>query len=111
KTTFAKDRIAAAIDSTGYTFGNTSKPQYNLRLPLVAPSHVTEPFAAFLGYLIGDGNIHVTKNAIGYTTGDRELADRYAALVLDLFAIEATPFWDDKTLNGKGGRWRVVFYS
>ena len=111
KTPYAKDRIAAAIESTGYTFGNTGKPQYNLRLPLVAPSHVTEPFAEFLGYLIGDGNIRVSKNAIGYTTGDRELADRYAALVLDLFAIAATPFWDARTANGKGGRWRVVFYS
>ena len=29
----------------------------------------------------------------------------------DLFAIEATPYWDARTLNGKGGRWRVVFYS
>src|SRR5205823_14169962 len=28
-----------------------------------------------------------------------------------LFAIESVPYWDDKTANGKGGRWRVVFYS
>jgi len=111
KTTYAKDRITAAIDSTGYTFGNNGKPQYSHRFPLTAPTHVTEAFAEFLGYLIGDGNIHITKNAIGYTTGDRELADRYALLVRDLFAIEATPYWDARTLNGKGGRWRVVFYS
>ncbi len=111
KTEFARDRIATAIESTGYTFGNEDKPQYNLRLPLVAPTHVTEEFAEFLGYLIGDGNIHVSQNAIGYTTGDRELADRYAALVTRLFAIEPTVFWDARTANGKGGRWRVVFYS
>ena len=43
----------------------------------------------FLATLIGDGNIHISKNAIGYTTGDRELADRYAALLTALFAIEA----------------------
>ena len=111
KTTFAKDRIEAAIISTGYQFGGSGKPQYNHRSPLVAPTHVTEPFAEFLGYLTGDGNIHTSKNAIGYTTGDRELADRYSQLILDLFAIEAQPFWDDRTINGKGGRWRVVFYS
>jgi stage V sporulation protein R len=78
---------------------------------LISPTHITEAFAEFLGYLIGDGNIHTSKNAIGYTTGDRELADRYAALVTTLFAIEPTVFWDDRTANGKGGRWRVVFYS
>jgi stage V sporulation protein R len=111
KTEYAKDRIAVAVQNTGYTFGNNGKPIYSLRFPLVAPTHVTESFAEFLGYLIGDGNIHVTKNAIGYTTGDRELADRYALLVRELFAIEATPYWDDRTFNGKGGRWRVVFYS
>jgi stage V sporulation protein R len=111
KTLYAKDRIATAIQSTGYQFGNGGKPQYLLRMPLVAPTHVTTSFAEFLGYLTGDGNIHVSKNAIGFTTGDRELADRYASLVQELFAIEATPFWDDRTVNGKGGRWRVVFYS
>jgi stage V sporulation protein R len=111
KTAYARDRIDAAIQSTGFTPGNGGKPIYSTRFPLVAPTHVTEAFAEFLGYLIGDGNIHVTKNAIGYTTGDRELADRYAALVLELFSIEATPVWDSRTFNGKGGRWRVVFYS
>jgi stage V sporulation protein R len=111
KTHYATDRISQTIRSTGYRFGNKGKAIYSTRLPLVAPTHVTESFAQFLGYLIGDGNIHVSKNAIGYTTGDRELADRYAALVTELFSIEATPFWDARTANGKGGRWRVVFYS
>ncbi len=111
KTSFAADRIESAIQSTGYQFGSKGKPLYGGRLPLVAPTHVTASFAEFLGYLIGDGNIHVSKNAIGYTTGDRELADRYAQLILELFAIEAIPTWDDRTANGEGGRWRVVFYS
>ena len=84
KTSFARGRIATAIEQTGYTFGTSGKPLYSRRLPLVTPTHVTEPFAEFLGYLIGDGNIHISKNAIGYTTGDRELADRYAALVTDI---------------------------
>ena len=103
-------RIDDVIQTVGYHPG-LSKPIYSRRLPLVAPTHVTESFAEFLGYLIGDGNIYISKNAFWYTTGDRELADRYASLVLKLFAIEATPYWDDRTLNGKGGRWRVVFYS
>ena len=111
KTLFAKDRIMSAIQSTGYQFGNKGKSVYSSRLPLVSPAHVTEPFAEFLGYLVGDGNIHTSKNAIGYTTGDRELADRYASLVKELFAIESNVFWDDRTVSGKGGRWRVVFYS
>src|SRR6266446_107905 len=111
KTVFARDRIESAIQSTGYQFGNKGKPVYSSRLPLVAPTHVTESFAEFLGYLTGDGNIHTSKNAIGYTTGDRELADRYASLVKELFAIEPNVFWDDRTVSGKGGRWRVVFYS
>ena len=111
KTPYAKERITEAIKHTGYTFGNADKPQYSLRSPLVAPTHVTAAFAEFLGYLVGDGNIHPSKRAIGYTSGDRELADRYAQLIMDLFAIEPTIFWDDRTINGKGGRWRVVFYS
>src|SRR5581483_3993077 len=111
KTTYAADRIASAIASTGYQFGTAGKPQHKHRLPLLAPSHVTEDLAEFLGYLIGDGNIHTTKQAVGYTTGDRELANRYAALVTQLFAIEPRVYWDDRTANGKGGRWRAVFYS
>ncbi len=111
KTIYAQERITEAVQHTGYTSGNSGKPMYSRRFPLVAPTHVTEQCAEFLGYLIGDGNIHVSKNAIGYTTGDRELADRYAQLVLELFAIEPTLFWDDRTANGKGGRWRVVFYA
>jgi stage V sporulation protein R len=107
----AADRIAIAIQSTGYQSGWKDKPLYSRRRPLTVPAYVTESFAEFLGYLIGDGNIHVSKNAIGYTTGDRELADRYSQLVTELFAIEAPPFWDARTANGKGGRWRVVFDS
>ncbi len=111
KTLYAKDRITSAIQSTGFQFGNSGKPLYSHRLPLITPQYVTESFAEFLGYLIGDGNIHISKNTIGFTSGDRELADRYGSLVTELFAIEPSLFWDGKTVNGKGGRWRVVFYS
>jgi stage V sporulation protein R len=111
KTTYAAERITTAIESTGYTSGTPGKALYSKRFPLVSPTHITETFGEFLGDLIGNGNIHTSKNAIGFTTGDRDAADRYARLVLDLFAIETTPFWDAKTISGKGGRWRVVFYS
>jgi stage V sporulation protein R len=111
KTLYAKDSIGVAIKSTGYTLEQSGKPVYMRCFPLVAPTHVTEEFAEFLGYLVGDGNIHVTKNAIGFTSGDYKMVERYAHLVLKLFAIKTTPFWDEKTLNSKGGRWRVVFYS
>ena len=111
KTTYGADRVAAAIETVGYQFGREGKPQHGGRLPILAPTHVTEDYAAFLGYLIGDGNIHTSKQAIGYTTGDRELVDHYANLVKSLFSIEPKVFWDDRTINGKGGRWRVVFYS
>lgn len=111
KTTYAKDRIDAAVQEVNYTFGNAGKPMYAARFPLAAPSHLTAPFAEFLGYLIGDGNIHVSKHCVGFTSGDTECRDRYAQLVTELFAIEPTVFWDDKTVSSEGGRWRVVFYS
>jgi stage V sporulation protein R len=111
KTTFAQERISAAVESTGFKPGFEGKPKYALRSFLTAPTHMTEEFAEFLGCLIGDGNIHTSKAAIGFTTGDREHADRFAALALRLFAIEARVYWDDRTANGKGGRWRVAFFS
>jgi stage V sporulation protein R len=109
KTTYGAEHITAAIEATGYQFGHKGKPLHAKRLPLVAPTHLTEEFAEFLGYLIGDGNIHISKGAIGYTTGERGLAERYAALVTHLFAVEPALFGDDRT--GKGGRWHVVFYA
>jgi stage V sporulation protein R len=111
KTEYQKARITEAIELVGYTAGNIGKPMYSKRTPLVAPTHVTEEFAEFLGYLIGDGNLHPDKNAIGFTSGDRVLIDRYAQLITELFAIEPTVFWDDRTISGEGGRWRAVFYS
>src|SRR5204863_184468 len=37
KTAYAKDRVDAAMQSTGYSFGNTGKPLYASRFPLVSP--------------------------------------------------------------------------
>ena len=111
KTTYGADRKATAIEAGGLQHGHAGTSIHATRLPLIAPSHITEELGEFLGYLIGDGNIHTSKNAIGYMTGDRELADRYAELVRTLFAIEPKVIWDDRAVNGKGGRWRAVFYS
>ena len=105
------DGIDAAVVELGYLRGWAGKPLYQLRTPLVAPEYVSEEFAEFLGYLIGDGNIHPTKSAIGFTSGDRPAAERYAELVTRLFAIEPKVFWDARTVTGKGGRWSAVFYS
>ena len=68
------------------------------------PSHVEESFAAFLGYLIGDGHISDVKRTIGLTTGDESQADHFIALVESLFGIEAKKKWDDT-------KWRVRFSS
>lgn len=111
KTQFAAERINTAIQTTGYQFANFSKPIYMRRRALVTPEHVDENVAAFLGYLIGDGNIHVSKQGIGFTSGDRESVEHYAGLVHTLFGIKPRVFWDSRTVNGRGGRWRVAFYA
>jgi stage V sporulation protein R len=111
KTAYAQERILDAVQQTGYTPGNSGKPMYASRTPLTTPAYVNEELAEFLGYLVGDGNIHTSKSAIGFTTGDIEQAQRYTQLVQELFAIEPKMFWDDRTINGQGGRWRVVFYA
>src|SRR5260370_19340811 len=92
KTLYPKDLIADALQSTGYTLGHNGKPLYNHLLPLVAPTHVTESFAEFLGYLIGDGNIHVSKNPIGFTSAHLDLPYPYASLLPHLFPIHPTLF-------------------
>jgi len=110
KIAYATDRIAAAAPGIGSRSDHAGELSYDHRLPLLAPTHLTEPLAEFLGYLLG-GSMHVSGHAIGYVTDDRELAVRYAALVKSLYAIEALPFWNDKAASDKGGRWHVVFYS
>ncbi len=112
RTTHSNEQIAGAMTQIGYQPGLAlEKRLYKRRTPLVMPAQVTAEFAEFLGYLTGDGNLHPNKGMIGYTSGDRELVDRYEKLVTALFGIMPTTFWDDRTMNGEGGRWRVVFYS
>ncbi len=112
KTSRVQDRVGSAMPQVNDTFGNGSKPVYAVRAPLNTPTHLTTPFAEFLGYLVSDGDIYLSsssKDAIGFTTEDLECRNRYAALVTELFAIEPTVFWDDRAVVGEC--WRVVFYS
>ncbi|HEY0601502.1 MAG TPA: SpoVR family protein [Herpetosiphonaceae bacterium] len=90
------EKYDTAIATVGYTADR--------RTSIRVPSHVDERFGAFLGYLIGDGHISETKRTIGLTTGDEEQADRFVALVDDLFGLQARKRWDD-------GRWRLSFSS
>ena len=71
-----------------------------VRIPQVAD----ETFAAFLGYLVGDGHVSEVKRVIGLTTGDEPQADHFAALVQDLFGVTPRKKWDET-------KWRVLFSS
>jgi stage V sporulation protein R len=104
--------IAVAVETAKYGAGyKVERAILGHKLPIVFPDTMNESFGAFLGYLIGDGNIHLSKAAIGFTSGDREAADHYISLVQDLFGFTPKLFWDDQTITGKGGRWRVVMYA
>lgn len=109
KTSSAKERIDAAIHSTGYWPGSVGTPLYHLRFPLVAPTHVTESVAEFLGYLTSAGHLHAEKGSVIYTTRDRALADRYVSLVTDLFALESSI--SEEKLEAQESQWHVAFYS
>lgn len=76
----------------------------NARRPVRLPKLVDEPFAAFLGYLLGDGHISAVKRALGLTTGDHDQAETFAALVEQLFGI--TP-----RIKKDANRYRVLFSS
>ena len=76
----------------------------NKRRAVSIPDEVGHEFAAFLGYLIGDGHISERKRVIGLTTGDEEQADRFAGLVKGLFGVEPRKKWDAR-------RCRVLFSS
>ena len=68
------------------------------------PEEVTEPFARFLGLLIGDGHIGSNSRHVGFTTGRKERAEEFAELASELFGI-------DPTVSEQGSRWRVYAYS
>jgi len=68
------------------------------------PETVEESFAAFLGYLTGDGHISDRKRTIGLTTGDESQADHFVELVESLFGIVPRKTWDVS-------KWRIRFSS
>ncbi|MBX3012136.1 MAG: SpoVR family protein [Caldilineaceae bacterium] len=78
--------------------------QQNNRIDLPLPTHITADFAAFLGYLIGDGHISRTNREVGLTTADEEQAERFMQLGSALFGLMPARKRD-------GNRWRVRFYS
>ena len=53
------------------------------RKTISVPAVVDEKFAAFLGYLTGDGHISAKKRTMGLTTGDEPQADHFAELVTE----------------------------
>jgi stage V sporulation protein R len=98
-----KETVTAAVAE--YDFGlSTATLMHNRRREVLIPAIVDEQLASLLGYLIGDGHISDKKRVIGLTTGDEEQADRFAALVLQLFGLTTRKKLDE-------GRWRVLFSS
>lgn len=76
----------------------------NKRRDILFPAIVDESFAAFLGYLIGDGPISVVKREAGITSGDESLAKTFADLSEKLFGLVPTIRRDDN-------RFRVLMSS
>jgi spore cortex formation protein SpoVR/YcgB (stage V sporulation) len=68
------------------------------------PERVTEPFARFLGLLVGDGHVPSNSRHIGFTTGYEKYAEEFAELTSELFEI-------DPKMRRQGSRWRVHAYS
>lgn len=54
------------------------------------PSKMTEDFASFLGYLVGDGHISRVGRNLGITTGDLEQAENFSRLTKDLFDLDTS---------------------
>lgn len=76
----------------------------NKRFSISIPEHVDEPLATFLGYLTGDGHVSPAKREISLTTGDDEIASRFANLGKTLFGLKPRCRRD-------GNRWRIILYS
>jgi stage V sporulation protein R len=92
--------LVAEYDRALLTYGATQARRKSIRVPTI----VDEDLALFLGYLVGDGHISEVKRTIGLTTGDQEQADRFAALVEQLFGLPVHKRWDPN-------RWRLSFSS
>ena len=62
----------------------------NKRREIRVPPLVDESFAAFLGYVIGDGHVSVVKREVGLTSGDESQATHFASLSAELFGLSPT---------------------
>jgi stage V sporulation protein R len=98
-----REQIAAASARYDAALEQLGAMQNNRRAILV-PDAVDSRMASFLGYLIGDGHISVTKRVIGLTTADEAQADRFVELASQLFGVNPKKKWDD-------GRWRISIHS
>ncbi|MEW6752167.1 MAG: SpoVR family protein [Candidatus Latescibacterota bacterium] len=74
------------------------------RAEIRIPEMVDERLAAFLGYVLSDGNVSKCKRVVSLTTGDEAQADRFAELAMRLFDLKPRKVQD-------GRRWRVHLYS
>src|SRR4029077_6905957 len=99
----SNSKLNALLAEFDAELGATTSMQ-NQRTAISVPAEVNSDFAAFLGYMIGDGHISEVKRVLGLTTGDEEQADRFAQLVQGLFGIEPRKRWDAR-------RCRVIFSS
>jgi stage V sporulation protein R len=102
KNTRSKEKIIKALKP--YEAGLATLPVGPSRKAVRIPNIVDEDFAAFLGYIIGDGHISTKKRVMGLTTGDAAQADHFAELVEKLFG--KTP-----RIKDERGKTRVLFSS
>ena len=99
-----RDAVARALEFYDAPENQASGLQRQKRRDVAIPQRVDEEFAAFLGYLVGDGHISRVKRNLGLTTGDEPQARRFAALVARLFYLMPR-------LKLDGRRWRVLVHS
>jgi stage V sporulation protein R len=97
-------RSAAAIDVALESYDARERVLRAKRRPIRIPEKVDAKLAAFLGYLVGDGQISRVKRNLGLTTGDEIQAVEFALLGNQLFGLFPRIKWDE-------GRWRVLIHS
>ena len=85
-------------------FSRMGQTQLIRRKSISIPLSVTEGFASFLGYMIGDGHISESGRSLGLTSGDLEQIQEYENILASLFGLNSKRKWDG---SSKNGRWRI----